>query len=144
MTLEDIFELWSKDCDIDRTELGEESLKISQLHAKYFKIFSTERLSLRKLESDLKILKKYKHEWYAGSLDYDDMNELGWEPNPLKILRADIPQYIEADKDYIELTLKISYQKEKVDFLEQAIRSLNSRGFNIKSAVEWEKFKVGI
>jgi N6-adenosine-specific RNA methylase IME4 len=72
------------------------------------------------------------------------MNELGWEPNPLKILRADIPQYIDADKDIIELTLKISYQNEKVDFLEQAIRSLNSRGFNIKSAVEWEKFKVGI
>ena len=59
MTLEDIFELWSKDCDIDRTELGEESLKIAQLHAKYFKIFSTERLSLRKLQSDLKVLKKY-------------------------------------------------------------------------------------
>ena len=130
MTLEDIFELWSKDCDIDRTELGEESLKIAQLHAKYFKIFSTERLSLRKLQSDLKVLKKYKYEWFAGSLDYDDMNELGWEPNPLKILRADIPQYIDADKDIIELTLKISY--------------LNSRGFNIKSAVEWEKFKVGI
>ena len=89
-------------------------------------------------------LKKYKYEWFAGSLDYDDMNELGWEPNPLKILRADIPQYIDADKDIIELTLKISYQNEKVDFLEQAIRSLNSRGFNIKSAVEWEKFKVGI
>ena len=45
MTLEDIFELWSKDCDIDRTELGEESLKIAQLHAKYFKIIRTQRLT---------------------------------------------------------------------------------------------------
>ena len=64
--------------------------------------------------------------------------------NPLKILRADIPQYIDSDKDYIELSLKIAYQQEKVDFLESAIRSLNSRGFNIKAAVEWEKFKVGL
>lgn len=144
MKLEDIFELWSKDADIDRTELGEESLKISQLHAKYFKIFSSERLSLRKLESDLKVLKRQKYEYFSGTLDYDEMTELGWEPNPLKLLRADIPQYIDSDKDIIELTLKISYQQEKVDFLENAIRSLNSRGFNIKSAVEWEKFKVGM
>jgi hypothetical protein len=144
MKLEDIFELWSKDADIDRTELGEESLKISQLHAKYFKIFSSERLSLKKLESDLKVLKRQKYEYFSGTLDYDEMTELGWEPNPLKLLRADIPQYIDSDKDIIELTLKISYQQEKVDFLENAIRSLNSRGFNIKSAVEWEKFKVGI
>ena len=71
MTLEDIFELWSKDCDIDRTELGEESLKIAQLHAKYFKIFSTERLSLRKLQSDLKVLKKYKYDsiQYRNNID---------------------------------------------------------------------------
>jgi hypothetical protein len=144
MTLDDIMKKWSADSDIDRTELGEEALKISKLHSKYFNIFSSERLQCRKLEADLKVLKKQKYEYYNGSLDYDELNELGWEPNPLKILRADIPQYIDSDKDYVELTLKIAYQQEKVDYLESAIRSLNSRGFNIKAAVEWEKFKVGL
>jgi hypothetical protein len=28
--------------------------------------------------------------------------------------------------------------------LENVIRSLVNRGFNIKSAIDWEKFKVGI
>ena len=77
-------------------------------------------------------------------MDIDDLTELSWEPNPLKILRTDIGQYIDADQDIIQLNLKLVYQKEKVEFLENAIRSLNSRGFNIKSAIDWEKFKVGL
>ena len=35
-------------------------------------------------------------------------------------------------------------QKEKVDFLESIIKSLNNRGFNLNAAIQWEKFKVGI
>ena len=52
--------------------------------------------------------------------------------------------YVDGDEEVIEMNLKIGYQKEKVDFLENAIRSLTNRGFNIKSAIDWEKFKVGI
>ena len=40
MVLEEIYELWHKDSIIDKTELGDESLKIPQLHHKYFKIYS--------------------------------------------------------------------------------------------------------
>ena len=63
MTLEDIMNKWSVDSDIDRTELGEEALKISRLHSKYFNIFSSERLQCRKLEAELKVLKKQKYEY---------------------------------------------------------------------------------
>ena len=38
MTMEEIMEAWSNDSNIDRTELGEESLKIPQLHSKYYKM----------------------------------------------------------------------------------------------------------
>ena len=54
MKLEDIQTFWEKDSQVDRTELGEEALKIPQLHSKYFKIYSQERLTLRKLEADMK------------------------------------------------------------------------------------------
>lgn len=143
MTLDQIMELWRVDCEIDRTELGEEAIKIPSLHSKYFKIFSAERLSLRKLEAEYKTLFKLKSEYYNGSLDIEEMRELGWEPNPLKILRNDVQQYIDADKDVIDLNLKIAYQKEKVEFLDSCIRSLNTRGYNINAAIQWEKFKVG-
>ena len=38
----------------------------------------------------------------------------------------------------------IAYHKEKIEFLESVIRTINNRGFQIKNAIDWEKFKVGI
>lgn len=143
MKLEEIQQHWDQDSNIDRSELGEESLRIPQLHSKYFKIFSTERMTLRKLEADLKVLHKQKFEYYNGTLDEDTLKSNGWDPNPLKILRTDLPMYLESDKEYSTLQLRIEMQKEKIDFVESIIKSLTTRGYQIKSAIEWEKFKVG-
>ena len=38
----------------------------------------------------------------------------------------------------------IEYQKEKITALEGIIKHLNARGFQIKAAIDWEKFKAGI
>jgi len=143
MKLDEIQMMWERDAQIDRTELGEESLRIPQLHSKYFKIFSQERLMLRKMEADQKTLFKDKYEWYNGSISEETLKVYEWEPNPLKILRTDIPMHIEADKEMQNLSLKIEMQREKVEFVEAIIKSLTSRGFNIKSAIEWARFKMG-
>lgn len=143
MKLEDIQNLWEKDCDIDRTELGEESLKISQLHSKYFKLFSSERLLFKKLDKDYKDMYRTKFEYYNGVLSHDELKENGWEPFSLKVLKSDLHIYLDSDKDLMNFQLKLEMQKEKIDFLENIIKSLNSRGYQIKSAIDWEKFKVG-
>ena len=76
MTLEEIQNLWSKDANVDRTELGEEAIRIPQIHSKYFKIFSTERLKLKKQESaDLRLKK------YSWSSDDNSLPE-GWKKRP--------------------------------------------------------------
>jgi hypothetical protein len=144
MKLEEIQNLWELDCNIDRTELGNESIRIPQLHSKYFKIFSQERLLLRKLEAEYKSTYRLKFEWYMGNISDDDLKVNGWDPNPLKILRSDIPMYMDSDEDISKLTLKIYMQKEKVDFTEAIIKSLSNRGFQIKAAIDWEKFKMGV
>ena len=143
MKLEEIQSHWEKDSVIDRSELGEESLKIPQLHSKYYKIYSEERMSLRKLEYQYNHLKKLKSSYYNGSMSEEELNEHGWEPNPLKILKSDIPMYIESDSDVITLQTKIDMQQEKVEFVESIIKSFTTRGYQIKSAIDWEKFKVG-
>jgi hypothetical protein len=143
MTLDEIQAEWEKDSEIDRTELGQESIKIPQLHSKYYKMFSKERLILRKLEADYKILKFAKHEFYTQGPN-EETQAKGWKfPNIGQILKSDLNTYMEADKDIIEISLRIGYQQEKVDMLESAIKSLVARGFNLKAAIEWEKFKVG-
>jgi hypothetical protein len=50
---------------------------------------------------------------------------------------------MEADKDMITLSLKIGIQNEKIDLLESIIKTILSRGYNIKAAIDWEKFKMG-
>ena len=144
MKLEEIQSLWEKDSVIDRSELGEESLKIPQLHSKYYKIYSEERMSLRKLEYQYNHLKKLKSSYYNGSMSEEELNEHGWEPNPLKILKSDIPMYIESDSDVITLQTKIDMQQEKVEFVESIIKSFTTRGYQIKSAIDWAKFQVGL
>ena len=83
--LDDYFDLWAEDSKIDRTELGEESIKIPQLHHKYYKMYSLERLNLVKLQEEMKILKKDKIEYYTGTMAEEDLKERGWEPNPLRL-----------------------------------------------------------
>lgn len=144
MTLEQIQELWSKDAPVDRTELANEASRIPQLHSKYFKIFSTERLLLKKLEQESKQLWKDLWEYYQGNFDYEELKERGWDQINQRILKSDLGIHIDADQNWIDNNLKVAYQKEKVDFLEAIIKSLNNRGFNINAAIQWEKFKVGI
>jgi hypothetical protein len=143
MRLEEIQNLWDTDSQIDRTELGDESLRIVKLHAKYFKIFSQERLLLRKMESDLKELYRDKYEWYNGNISQELLKERGWEPNPLKILRTDVAMYISADEEMRTASLKTEMQNEKVLFLESIIKSLSTLGYNIKNAIEWSRFQNG-
>jgi hypothetical protein len=143
MKLDEIHALWSQDCDINRIELGEEALKIPKLHSKYLRMFSDERMLLRKLEEDRSTLKLLKIDYYRGVLPEEDLRANGWEPFRLSVLKSDLPMYLDADQDIIKINLKISVQQEKVDTLEAIIKSISNRGYLIKSAIDFERFKVG-
>jgi len=143
MKLEEIQQLWNHDSKIDRTELGEESLRISQLHSKYFNLFSTERLKLRTLENEFKRYYKAKFEYYNGVMSEEDLKSWEWEPFALRVLKTELNIYLDGDKDLIKARQTIETQKEKVEFLESIIKNLPARGYQINAAIAWEKFKVG-
>jgi hypothetical protein len=143
MKLDEIYQLWEQDSKIDRSELAEESLKIPQLHHKYYKIYTNEKLILNRLNYSLKELFRKKHEYYRGVLSQEDLAEHGWEPQQMTILRQDLQIYLESDKDLDALQIKIDTQKEKIDLLESIIKSLQTRGYQIKSAIDFIKFQMG-
>jgi len=143
MKLDDIMNLWEKDAKMDQTELGEESVKIPLLHHKYYKMFVDEGLLYKKLEMDYKSLYKLKYEYYMGTLDQETIEQRGWEPNCLKILKADLSVYMDADSDIQHIQARLDVQKQKISFLESVIKTINNRGFLIKNAIDWERFKVG-
>jgi hypothetical protein len=143
MKIENIFEEWDKDTDFDKTELGDEALKVSKLHHKYFRILSHERITRRTLEAELKVLKLEKFEFYTQGPSKESV-ERGWEMPPIgKVVKSEVNNYMEADRDIINISLKIGIQSEKIDLLESIIKTILSRGYNIKAAIDWEKFKMG-
>ena len=143
MKRELIYEEWSKDSEIDMTDLGNEAIKIPKLHHKYFQVYSSEKLLLRKYEAEMKTLKLAKYEFYTQGPS-KETQERGWVlPARGMILKQEMPMYIEGDQDIINLSLRIGMQQEKVELLESIIKSLTNRGFQIKSAIDWNKFTMG-
>jgi hypothetical protein len=102
-----------------------------------------EKLILKKQESDLAILRKNKWLYYLGKMSEEQLNELGWEAFELAITRQDVDRFMESDSDYITLSNKVELQKEKINYLENIIKSISNRIWNIRAAIDWHKFTQG-
>lgn len=144
MTLDEIFAEYEKDVVIDITNLANESLNIPKLHIKYYRMYSTEKMLLKKMEADLVELKRLKNDYYSGSMDFETLKELGWKPFQLKVLRSDLSSYINSDKDIINKTLKMAVQQEKLSLLEDILKTIHTRNFLIKNAIDVQRFQAGL
>ena len=143
MKFEEIQYQWTLDCEIDETELSQESVKIPQLHNKYLILFHDERLRFRTMKFDHSKLLKVKREYFSGRMDATELEAYDWEPFQYKLLKADVQEYIDADDDIIEGKKKLSLQEEKVEYLESVVKSLTNRGYLIKNAIDWKRFTEG-
>ncbi|MDV7392182.1 recombination mediator protein UvsY, partial [Arthrospira platensis SPKY1] len=141
--LESIEEMWMEDAKIDRTDLAKESLSISELHQKYYKIFLRERVTLLKEQRNYNAYYKTKHEYYSGKLSSDELKEYGWKPFQLLLGRSDIQLYLDGDQDLTDRLLKLAIQKEKVEFIESILKTINNRSFQIRAAIDFIKFCQG-
>ena len=144
MKIEDIMSEWSVDCRIDKENLAEESLRISELHNKYMKIFMGEVAMLKKYGTDKSKLKHMLTEYYGNNeWTMSDYEEFGREPYPRKIMKAEVDRHIDADSEWIQMTLKYALQEEKVKYIQEIVKSISTRGFQIKNAIDFARFKQG-
>ena len=125
---------------IDDTELDIESLNTPIIHAKYLKHYSTYSLMLTKAQSEYNQLYKKKWVFYTGKADPEEYKETNFE---LKVLRQDVGTFIEADEEIIKQTQKVSYLKTVCNYLENTLKQVNNRGFQIKNAIDWKRFTEG-
>jgi len=144
MKMEEIEEAWSNDCGMDDTELDMESIKIPQLHNKYLKIYNRENILLRKMKYSHKQLERDKFEYYSGKMDQSELEDRDWKQFDHRLLKQDVPRYMESDVDLINVLIKLDQQQSKVDYLKAIISSINNRSFNINNAIKWRQFINGI
>jgi len=142
MKIEQIEQLWSDDSTINTTDLTKETIKIPQLHAKYYAIYVKQRLLLVKLKAAYKQLKLEKYEFLINPTE--EKVKAGWKiPAQGKLLKNEVAQYLEGDQQLIEMELKIGIQEEKVGYLKSIIDSINTRNFLIKNILDDRKFMNG-
>lgn len=143
MKLEQIIDSWREDTKLDDLNLDLESIKIPNLHGKYISILSDERIRLRSLLTQRKILTNKLRTYYSGACTQEELESLQRDQFLGKVLKTDLQLNVETDELMIELEAKISAQEVKVLALEEIMKSINNRGFQIKNAIDWRRLTVG-
>ncbi|SVA34836.1 uncharacterized protein METZ01_LOCUS87690 [marine metagenome] len=128
---------------MDETELSQESIKIPQLHNKYLIYYSNEKLKFKEIKYLFAGLIKRKRDYYSGRMTAEELEMADWEPFQYKLLKADVQEYIDADDNVIESKKLLALQEEKVNYLESIVKSLTTRGYLIKNAIDWKRFTEG-
>lgn len=144
MNIDTLREMVKEDILIDETNLNSESLRTPQLHNKYLVMFENAKLQLEKLEFEEKTLRRDKWLYYTGKMGDEDLEVRSWEPFEYNILKTDVPMFLDADSEMQQLRAKISLQTSIVSYLEQVLKIITGRQWNIKAAIEWIKFTQGI
>ena len=141
MNLETIQSMWEKDSQIDKDNLHDESLKIPALHAKYHEMFNTILLLRKRAEQQRKNIRHARYEYYSGKADPEVYIE---NPFPKKIRDKDtMTKYMDADEKLSESSLKIDYYDTMLSYIESILKQLSNRTYQIKNAIEWQKFIAG-
>ena len=133
--------MWEKDSQIDADNLHTESLKVPALHAKYHEMFNNFLLLRKKAEQQRKNIRHERYEYYSGKADPEVYIE---NPFGKKIRDKDtMTKYLDADDKLKQINLKIDYYETLLNYCESILKQISNRTYQIKNAIEWQKFIAG-
>ena len=144
--LKSIHDMWKEDCIINEMKLDESSRQTPILHAKYLELLSTVKLQMKRSEFSQKTLLKQKWLYYNGKMDQDQIDEMGWDPDPfngLKILKGEMDYYYDSDPEIQKSEEKIQYWKTVIETLTEIIDNLKWRHQTISNIIRWKQFESG-
>jgi hypothetical protein len=146
-SLEQIIEMWKKDSTIDEMDLGNASRESAKLHSKYLELYTVNKLKLKKLDLDFKVLLKEKFMHYNGKLTQEEMDDKGWSYDPLNgltVLKGDMDKRYDSDPLIQAHQAKQHYKQEMVDTLKEIMENIKWRHQSIRNAIDWHKFTSGM
>ncbi len=140
--IEKIQNMWEKDSKIDPDNLHTESLNIPSLHAKYFELYNNILLLKKKAEQQRRNIRHQKYEYYTGKADPDVYLE---NPFPKKIRDKDaLQKYMDADVSLSQSSLKVEYYDVLLNYLQDILKMIHNRNYQIKNAIDFQKFASGL
>ena len=140
--LEKIQIMWEQDSKMDPDNLHTESLNTPTLHAKYFELYNNILLLKKKAEQKKRNIRHQKYEYYTGKADPDVYIE---NPFPKKIRDKDaLQKYMDADESLSQASLKVEYYDVMLSYLQDILKMIHNRTYQIKNALEFMKFASGL
>jgi len=140
---------WTEDSHVDfqfkdkqySADLAQVALDIPFCHNKYLNHYTDISQIKTSLEFEFRKLVRDKREYYGGESDAKVYAE---KPFGGRISTQDkMKVYVESDDEVINLEAKIRYLDQMLHWLDQVMKQISNRGFQVKSAIEWEKFING-
>ena len=144
MNFDEMKQMITKDLKIDQTALDRESANTPQLHNKYLTMFMDEKLRLKKLQNEAAVLRRNLWLYYTGRMSEEELKDLQWEPFQLNVLKTEADDLITSDRHWIELDGRVAFQSEKVEYLENVVKIINNRQWQIRAMIDWIKFTQGV
>ena len=146
---EKLREEWKEDSHIDfqfknkqySADLAQVALDIPFIHNKYLNHYTDISQIKTSLEFEIRKLVKEKREYYGGEADAKIYAEKPFG-NSIKTSEK-MKVYLESDQEIINLEAKIKFLDQMLYWLDQVMKQISNRGFQVKSAIEWEKFING-
>ena len=140
--IDTIQRMWSEDAKIDPDNLHTESLNIPILHAKYYELYNNILLLRKKAEQQRKNIRHERYEYFSGKADPEVYID---NPFPKKIRDKDtMTKYLDADEKLSNASLKIDYYDTMLEYLENILKQVTNRTYQIKNAIEFMRFSSGL
>lgn len=143
MTIEELELEWEGDLTIDEVRLDTAALDVPKLLNKYLKIQNKIKQQSLILKVKYADLQQIKGLYYTGKMSQEELEEQGWEPFHLKVLRNDLKMYYETDHDLKKIKLKQDYNDLMESYLNSIISNINNRSYLITNAIKWKAFTAG-
>ena len=140
MKIDDIKTQLEKDKKIDHTKLDVESLRISEQAIKYQQMAHDEAFRLRFLEKEYNVARYKRWMYYMGKADPSEYEKSTVDH---KVVKADVNIFLESDSILNEIQDRIIAQTEKLKLVVEAGKVMQNKSFNIKNALEHQKFMGG-
>ncbi len=140
ITLQEILQLVEQNSDLPQ-DLEKASRSIPTLHGKFIGLKAIEDATLKALEFEYDVVYRDRWLFYSGKANPSQYKEENFD---LRLLKSDIDIFLNSDKQLHEIKSKISVQKIKLSTIDEFIKSLNARQWNVKNVIDWLRYNQGM
>lgn len=144
MSVEEIDNEWSKDSNLDQSNLLHVSMSVAKLHNKYYGYLVREQRQHLQLTITKEKLEVVLESYFSKTMTDFERQEYDLPPFPdRRYLKEDIKRAINNYKDMREINTQILASSYKIDYLKDIIKMIHNMSYQIRNTIEYLKYSRG-